>query len=155
MRNRSLTSAITIIASCIILLTPTVSWSQAFPPGTFYIDGLPFSCGPVVFVVTPNIPDVAIADGQGHIYLHPGIMGPMPTPLKLYIAAHECGHYKVGADESAADCWAIKAGRNQGWFPPQAFNSLIALLWNKPGDIMHPPGTNRLAIMMKCYSQYP
>src|SRR5437016_3593185 len=125
--------------------------AQMFPPGTFSIDGIPIVCGPITFVLTPNVPDVGINNGQGQIYLNPMILGRLPTVLRLFWAAHECGHFFAGANEIAADCWAIKTGRNQGWFPPQAFGLLMQMFQNNPGDMLHPAGPTRVSNMMVCY----
>lgn len=129
----------------------TDALAQAYPPGTFRVDGIPVVCGPVVFVVTPQVPDVGMADGQGRIFLNPMFLAGLPTPLKLYWVAHECGHYFVGANEVAADCWAVRVGKAQGWFPPQAFQGMIAMFQNNPGDMVHPSGMQRVSNMMACY----
>jgi hypothetical protein len=90
-------------------------------------------------------------NGQGAIYLNPLILGNLPTVLKLYWVGHECGHTAVGANEAGADCWAVKTGRNQGWFPPSAFNALYAMFANTPGDMAHGSGNSRLQNMYNCY----
>jgi hypothetical protein len=125
---------------------------QAFPPGTFSIDGVPIVCGANVFILDPRLGDVGMNTGQGQIILNPNRMSGLPTFLKLYWAAHECGHSFVGADEVAADCWAIKTGRNQGWFPQQDFAALMQMFANNPGDIRHPTGPQRVANMWSCYN---
>jgi len=125
---------------------------QTFPPGTFSIDGIPVQCGPITTVLHPGLNDVGMADGRGNIFLNPNVLAPLPTVLKLYWFAHECGHYNAGPSEVAADCWAIKTGRNQGWFPPQAFQALMAMFQNNPGDMAHPSGPTRVGIMMQCYN---
>lgn len=126
--------------------------AQVFPPGTFAIDGIPVNCGPTTTILNPGLPDVAMADGNGNIILNPAVLNGLPTVLKLYWYAHECGHYHVGANEVAADCWAIRIGRDQGWFPPQAFQDLVQMFWNNPGDMAHPSGMQRVQNMMQCYS---
>ena len=125
--------------------------AQAYPPGTFSVDGIPIVCGGNIFVLTPQVPDVGINSGKGEIYLNPVILGQLPTVLRLFWVAHECGHSVVGSNESAADCWAIRTGRDQGWFPPQAFNLLMEMFRNNPGDMLHPSGPNRVANMLQCY----
>ena len=130
----------------------TVAHAQAYPPGTFSVDGYPVSCGPVIFVLTSQLQDVGMADGQGHIFLNPYMFEGLPTPLKLYWVAHECGHYQVGSSEVAADCWAIRTGRNQGWFPPQAFQALMVMFQNNAGDMAHPSGPARVQNMWSCYN---
>ena len=59
--------------------------------------------------------------------------------------------FKTGC-EVAADCWAIRTGRNQGWFPPQAFQALMQMFQNNPGDMAHPNGPVRVQNMWYCYN---
>ena len=134
----------------ICLTTAHKANAQVYPPGQFALDGIPVACGNMPTVVTPNIPDVAMNNGQA-ILLNPMVMGNLPTVLNLYWYAHECGHSMVGSDEVRADCWAIRTGRNQGWFPPQAFELLIQMFRDNPGDMRHPSGPNRVRNMMQCY----
>lgn len=126
------------------------SSAQVYPPGQFALDGVPVVCGNMPTVLTPNIPDGAMNNGQA-ILLNPMVMGRLPTVLKLYMYAHECGHSVVGMDEVGADCWAIRVGRDQGWFPPQAFGLLIQMFQNNPGDMSHPSGPDRVNYMLQCY----
>ncbi|MBQ0960570.1 hypothetical protein KAK06_16570 [Ideonella sp. 4Y11] len=124
--------------------------AQVYGPGQFSMDGVPVSCGGMPTVVTAGIPDMAMNDGQA-ILLNPMSMGGLPTVLKLFVYAHECGHSMVGPNEVAADCWAIRTGRNQGWFPPQAFQLLMTFFQGNPGSFRHPPGPDRVRNMMICY----
>ncbi len=125
-------------------------YPQYYPPGTFSIDGIPVQCGNVVFVVNPFMNDVGFAR-PGEIHLNPNYFFHLPTTLKLFWAAHECGHHVVGYNEVQADCWAITTGRDQGWFPPNAFYGMMEMFRNNPGDMVHPPGEQRVAFMIQCY----
>lgn len=132
------------------IMLAKVANAQVYPPGQFAIDGIPVVCGGLPTIVTPNIPDAGINNGQA-ILLNPLVLGRLPTVLKLYVYAHECGHAVVGGNEVGADCWAIRTGRDQGWFPPQAFNLLIEFFQNNHGSLRHPPGAVRVNNMMHCY----
>lgn len=132
-------------------VAPTTAKAQTFPPGTFGIDGVPVVCGNVTFIVTPQLSDVGMAQ-PGFIYLNPNVLSQMSTSMKLFWAAHECGHHVVGSDENAADCWAIRMGRNQGWFPPQTFQEMMYQFQYNPGDFTHAPGPVRVQQMMHCYA---
>jgi hypothetical protein len=125
---------------------------QVFPPGSFSIDGIPVSCGANYTIVSPQVNDTGKNDLQGHIYLNPILIAQLPTPLKLFTYAHECGHSFVGASESAADCWAIRTGRQQGWFRLQDFADLQRMFANNPGDWTHFPGPVRVRSMWGCYT---
>jgi hypothetical protein len=143
-----------IVCGCLLLfgLLSADVRAQVFPPGTFFIDGIPIVCGMNTFVLTSNFPDSGMNNGAGTIFINPILVGPMPTVLKLYVAAHECGHSVVGADEVGADCWAVRTGRDQGWFPPQAFQLLMQMFAGNPGDLRHPPGQVRVQAMWQCYN---
>lgn len=131
-------------------MTSSLAQAQVYPPGSFAIDGVPVSCGGYPTVVTSQIGDAGIFDGRA-IYLNPASLGRMPTVLKLFVYAHECGHAVVGANEPAADCWAIRLGRDQGWFPPEAFGLLMRMFQGNPGSMHHPPGAQRVQNMLACY----
>lgn len=120
------------------------------PAGQGNIDGIPVTCGPYGVLLSVNAPGVAFFNGQ-MILINPLIFNTQPTFLKLFIYAHECGHSVVGSNEDWADCWATKVGRNQGWFPPQAFQLLIQQLQRAPGDWTHKPGPARLQNIAACY----
>lgn len=111
----------------------------------------PVACGNVTYVVTPQVNDVGTANPGGVIYLNPNLLASSSTSMKLFWAAHECGHFVTGPDESMADCWAIRTGRNQGWFPPQVFAEMGGVFRSNPGDFTHAPGVVRLQRMADCY----
>ena len=123
---------------------------QVFPPGKLTIDGIPVSCGRYPTIISPQLPDAGFFNGQA-IFLNPQVLGRLPTPLKLYWYAHECAHGLGFTDEAMADCWAVRTGRDQGWFPPQAFNSLMQMFAGNPGSLRHPPGPARVQNMINCY----
>ena len=130
--------------------SPVFAQAQILPPGQLVLDGFPVVCGPYPTVITPQLPDSAMFNGQA-ILLNPMVLNQLPTVLKLYTYGHECGHAVVGMSETAADCWSVRTGRDQGWFPPQAFQLLVQLFANNPGDIRHPPGPVRVENMIQCY----
>lgn len=123
---------------------------QVVPPGQMRIDGFPVNCGGYPTVLNPQLPDAGFFNGQA-IFLNPQVLGQLPTPLKLYWYAHECAHGLGIADEAAADCWAVRTGRDQGWFPPAAFGALMQMFGGNPGSIRHLPGPLRVQNMIRCY----
>ncbi|MCX7356732.1 MAG: hypothetical protein NT015_01065 [Alphaproteobacteria bacterium] len=131
-----------------------VAHAQTFPPGTFSIDGIPVVCGSNFVVLNPYLPDAAMNNMAGVISVNPNIVGQLPTVLKLFTFAHECGHSMVGLNEIGADCWAVRTGKEQGWFPPESFQYLVQLFANNPGDLNHPPGPARVQAMWNCYNSY-
>lgn len=143
---------LTAIAAAALAMPAVVEARQIFPPGTFLIDGTPVTCGRVDIVLDPALPDVGYA-GPGVIVLNPRLFDRLPTTLKFFWAVHECAHHMVGLDEAKADCWAIRVGRRQGWFPPEAFRLLENALRNNRGDSKHLPGPQRVRAMKACYDR--
>lgn len=139
-----------VVTAAAFVLSVVNAHAQMIPPGQLRLDGINVACRGAPTVLTTQINDAAMTDGRA-IYLNPAVMGSWPTVLKIWMYAHECGHLHVGANESAADCWAVRLGRDQGWFRPAAFQGLMQLLRHNPGDVTHPPGIARLNNMMHCY----
>ncbi len=129
--------------------------AQSFAPGTFSVGPYPVACGPVWTVVTPGVGDIArVLPAMGglppRILIDPSFYG-LPVPVQLFVYAHECGHHVVGLNENAADCWAAKLGRQQGWFTRVTMDFLtMTFQWN-PGDWTHAPGPVRLQNIAACW----
>jgi len=121
-----------------------------YPAGTFSIDGVAFQCGRVPIIVDTSISDVGMA-GYGLIYLNTDYFEGLPTGLRLWWANHECAHHIVGTDEMAADCWAVRKGRDEGWFPPEMFRAMKQMFADNRGDQEHASGLDRLRNMRACY----
>ena len=112
------------------------------------IAGVPLVCGGAVSYVA-YIPDIAMAR-PGALLFRPDYFS-LPPYIQWFIYAHECAHQVVGGNEQAADCWAVKLGRNQGFFPPQAIQQICAFTFSSPGDWTHLPGPMRCQQMQMCY----
>lgn len=121
-----------------------------FPPGTFNIDGVPVGCGNVPIILDTSMADVGMS-GYGLIYLNPTHFEGLETGLRLWWLAHECAHHVVGPSELAADCWSIRKGRDEGWFPPEMFGSMDRMFAHNHGDSEHLAGPARVSHMRACY----
>jgi hypothetical protein len=130
--------------------------AQTFPPATFRIAGFPVGCGNAWTVVGPGVGDIAravpaMAGYPPRIWIDPSYYS-LPAPVQFFIYGHECGHHIVGMNEDAADCWAARTGRHQGWFTTTTMQYLIqAFQWN-PGDWTHAPGPVRLQRIWNCFT---
>jgi hypothetical protein len=138
--------------------TFSVSYSQAqtFPPGNFSIDGIPVSCNGVWTILDANLNDAghaypAMNGNPPVIVLNPNVVGNMPTSAKMFVYAHECGHHIVGLNEGNADCWAVKTGKQQGWFSEDDMQFLVNQFAWSPGDWTHAPGQIRLQNIWQCF----
>lgn len=124
-----------------------------FPADTFSIDRTPVSCGTIIFMYDKSLPVAGLNKGNGIIAINPDILAGMPGILKLYVASHECAYSILGRkDEAAARCWAVKNGRDQGWFPPAGFALLLRLLQKQEPGWPQPLDAAGLAALTKCYA---
>jgi hypothetical protein len=124
--------------------------AQTFQPGTFSIDGIPARCGNIPIILDTGISDVGMS-GHGLIFLNPTYFEGLKTGLRLWWLAHECAHHVVGPSESAADCWSIRKGRDEGWFPPEMFIAMVQMFEGNRGDSEHAAGPARVNHMLSCY----
>lgn len=55
-------------------------------------------------------------------------------------------------NEQAADAWAIKIGRNQGWINPQTVQQICQSVYFSSGDWTHFPGPARCQLMIQAFN---
>jgi hypothetical protein len=113
------------------------------------IGGTPAQCAGVVTALDRNLDHIA-GSGPKQIKLRPDFFQ-QPRLKQLFIYAHECGHHIHGESESAADCYAVKTGRTEGWLTLQRLAEITnSKYWNKR-DWPHAPGHIRGQQMLACY----
>ena len=116
-----------------------------------FVGGVQVGCPGTTTYVMP-ISDLAQAV-PGEIRLSPAFFS-QPAVLQVFVYAHECAHQIYGggaAGEAAADCWAIKLGRDQGWLPPNATYLIAQSVADTAGDWTHAPGPIRIQQMAAYY----
>lgn len=131
------------------IANPCISAAQVLGPNPI-IGGVPVVCGGIPTVVQANIGDIARAI-PGWIVLDPKVFY-LPDVVQIFIYAHECSHHVLGSNEAAADCLAIRTGRDQGWFLQNDIAWLVRYFGNSPGDWTHAPGPYRINSMVSCFS---
>jgi hypothetical protein len=124
--------------------------AQPIPPGQFSLGGIPVNCGPIWTDIEMGVGDAARAV-PGAIIIDAQFLQQAPLPVQLFVYAHECGHHNIGMDEAGADCWAVKVGRQQGWFDQVMMQYLVQTFQWNPGDWTHAPGPVRLQNIWSCY----
>lgn len=133
-------------------LVAASSFASESKAGSTTIAGQKVSCYAAKKIVKHNgVPGPGYA-GPGVIYLGPQYLKAYPPVVQRFIFLHECGHQYVGTDESAADCWAAKVGKKQGWFGDSALNSVCKAFWNTQGGQYHLPGPERCQVLKQCYA---
>jgi len=118
--------------------------------GKLVIDGQRMRCGRRPTVMNPKFDSWGGAY-PGFVILNPDRIKDLPTPVKLYVYAHECGHQFVGRSEEAADCFAVKRGRRYGWLDQDGLEDICTFISKLKGTWNHPPGPVRCKKMRVCY----
>ncbi|TCM28133.1 MULTISPECIES: hypothetical protein [unclassified Novosphingobium] len=148
-------SAAAMIAAIAVTSAPGTSLAQPLPaPSPYLIEGNLAQCGPHPIFLDYALPDVGMATitpAGTMLVINPTRLAERPTAVQLFIFAHECGHLVTRGNEADADCWAIRIGRDQGWFTEENFPDLVADLGNTPGDFTHAPGPVRLRQLSDCF----
>ncbi len=121
------------------------------PPGTLKLDGSKMTCGQRPTVMDNQLDDYGAAY-PGFLILNPRLISKVPTVVKKWIFAHECGHQFRGPDEETADCFAVQRGRRQGWLDEPGLDEICKFISPAKGDSMHFSGSHRCEIMRKCYA---
>ncbi len=127
------------------------SRAKLIPKGQLVIDGARKFCGARPTVMDPKFDSWGGAY-PGFVILNPDRLKGLPTAVKFYVYAHECGHQFVGRDEEAADCFAVKRGRRRGWLDATGMAQICAFISKLKGDGEHDAGTVRCEKMRACYN---
>ncbi len=122
------------------------------PPGTYRMAGRTLRCGNTDTIVSPRFWDYGGAM-PGLIILNPNKLARLPRQVRLFVYYHECGHQYVDDDETAADCYAVRQGRRDGWLTPAGVKQICTRLFrNSSGDRFHAPGPARCSMLERCYA---
>src|SRR5579872_6755157 len=104
--NKNLLSAAFLLWSSV--LVHAQSWpAQWFASGTLAVGGRAAYCGQTITIYDSSLTGAIHVDGKGHMLLNPKWFAEAPPILQFWRYGHECGHFMVGKDEAAADCWAV------------------------------------------------
>ncbi|MGL4395596.1 MAG: hypothetical protein ACRCS9_03560 [Hyphomicrobium sp.] len=125
--------------------------SHILGAGEFKLDGRRQLCGQRQTVIDNQLDDYGAAY-PGFLIMNPRLLDKVPTTVKQWIFAHECGHQFRGPDEETADCFAVQRGRRQGWLTPEGVEEICTFISPAKGDSMHFSGSHRCAYMRQCYA---
>lgn len=126
--------------------------ARLLPSGELSLDGYKMRCGQRPTVMDSQLDDYGAAY-PGFLILNPKLMNKVPTTVKLWIFAHECGHQFRGPDEETADCFAVQRGRRQGWLKPEGLDEICNFIRPSKGSSMHFSGSQRCEAMRKCFAE--
>ncbi|MEZ5775434.1 MAG: hypothetical protein R3D33_12235 [Hyphomicrobiaceae bacterium] len=148
---RTATAAAAFVFAILTALTLATGPASA---GSATIGGARMNCHAADVYVGGDVPGPGFAV-KGTILLGPQYLKKYPSTTQRLIFLHECAHQYVGADETAADCWAVRIAKRQGWLTPAGINSTCKALWHTAGGVYHLPGPQRCAALRECYASAP
>jgi hypothetical protein len=122
---------------------------RVYQAGALSLGGSYPSCGWVPTTIG-DISDIAYST-PGMIHINPAIFR-LPRQLQLFWYAHECAHQLFGTSERQADCWAVRSGRDRGWFRQEDLAVIEWALKDNRGDDAHDTGPQRIALIERCFN---
>lgn len=143
-------AAIILFADPIQTISKASLFSSAHA-GTAIIGGKRMSCRAAKVVINNKSPYIAYAEA-GKIVLNRNKLRRYPATTQRVIFLHECAHQYVGYDETEADCWAVRYGKNRGWLSAKGISTVCRSFYNDPGSYAHLPGPARCEAMRVCFN---
>ncbi len=118
--------------------------------GSATIGGRTMTCAAAKVVVSNQVPGPGFAV-QGMIMFGPKALRAYPPLVQRLVFLHECGHQYVGTDETAADCWAVRMAKKQGWLNKGGLRQACRALWHTEADGAHLAGPERCDALKQCF----
>ena len=120
------------------------------PAGRLVIEGRRLSCGSTKTLLR-DFEGFAVSSTV--IMLNMQALNPLPRQVQWLIYYHECGHILLGQSETAADCYAVKRARREGWLDDQALNDVCAVFNIAGHGPVHPDPQARCDQLRQCFAK--
>jgi hypothetical protein len=117
-------------------------------PGRLVIEGRRLSCGRTATLIR-DFEGFAVSSTV--IMLNMQALKDLPRPVQWLIYYHECGHILYGPSETAADCYAVRRARRQGWLDEQALEDVCAVFNIAGHGPVHPDPEARCEQLRQCF----
>ena len=119
-------------------------------PGRLVIAGRRLSCGATATLVR-DFEGFAVSSTV--IMLNMQAMKDLPRPVQWLIYYHECGHILYGPSETAADCYAVRRARREGWLNQKALDDVCAVFNIAGHGSLHPDPEARCNQLRQCFAK--
>ena len=119
-------------------------------PGRLVIAGRRLSCGATATLVR-DFEGFAVSSTV--IMLNMQAMKDLPRPVQWLIYYHECGHILYGPSETAADCYAVRRARREGWLNQKALGDVCAVFDIAGHGPLHPDPEARCNQLRQCFAK--
>jgi hypothetical protein len=156
--SRGATNTSAFLALILALLAPggalpegaasELDQSKLVQPGRLVIEGRRLTCGPTATLLR-NFEGFAVSSTV--IMLNMQALKDLPRPVQWLIYYHECGHILYGPSETAADCYAVRRARREGWLDDKALDEICAVFNIAGHGPMHPDPEQRCNDLRQCF----
>jgi hypothetical protein len=119
-------------------------------PGRLVIAGRRLSCGKTATLIR-DFEGFAVSSTV--IMLNMQALKGLPQPVQWLIYYHECGHILFGPSETAADCYAIRRARREGWLSRAALDDICATFNIAGHGPVHPDPEARCEQLRQCFTK--
>jgi len=122
--------------------------SKLVVPGRLVVAGRRLSCGATATLLRDF---EGFAVSSTIIILNMQALKDLPRPVQWLIYYHECGHILFGPSETAADCYAVRGARREGWLSKQALDDICAVFNIAGHGPLHPDPEQRCEQLRQCF----
>ena len=119
-------------------------------PGRLVVAGRRLSCGATATLLR-DFEGFAVSSTV--IMLNMQALKDLPRPVQWLIYYHECGHILYGPSETAADCYAVRRARREGWLNEKALEDVCAVFNIAGHGPMHPDPEQRCNDLRQCFGK--
>ena len=145
------------LALCLVLVAASLEEDVAaleqgklVAPGRLVIAGRRLSCGATATLIR-DFEGFAVSSTV--IMLNMQALKDLPRPVQWLIYYHECGHILFGPNETAADCYAVRRARREGWLSNAALEDICAVFNIAGHTPMHPDPEQRCDQLRQCFTK--
>lgn len=120
------------------------------PPGRLVVAGRRLSCGATATLIR-DFEGFAVSSTV--IMLNMQALKELPRPVQWLIYYHECGHILFGPSETAADCYAVRRARREGWLSRDGLEEICAVFNIAGHGTVHPDPEARCEQLRQCFAK--
>jgi hypothetical protein len=119
------------------------------------IDGRQLVCENALVTIDNDIDNLGLTFIRPpHIFLNTQILSRYSPEVRRFVFLHECGHFHVGGNEIAADCWGLQQGLKEGSLTEQSLDLICKSWGNAPATDIYPSAKRRCENLNRCFKQF-
>lgn len=145
------------LAHCLVLVAASLEEDAAaleqgklVAPGRLVVAGRRLSCGATATLIR-DFEGFAVSSTV--IMLNMQALKELPRPVQWLIYYHECGHILYGPSETAADCYAVRRARREGWLGKATLDDICAVFNIAGHGPMHADPEQRCDQLRQCFAK--